>query len=472
MPEPTNVGRGVLAAPAAWYDRPEADSYTRLTVTKNGEVYGHVAPWGASHRGSGVNSDVVRGDDYSEFHTGRVTTAEGTTLDIGHLTIGGGHADLGLGARAAAAHYDDVATAWAHVRASNGKHGIWVAGNVAPGVNDLTLHKAQAFPPSGDWRQLEPGGPYRMVACCQVVTPGFPVHEMRAQVASAAPMALVASAADWSGVTAAGDLPALGGPAFSVLIFPEGEVSRDGRSIDAGATAWGDGPWPLYRKLRETHGGEETEGTVMVGRIDRVERNAASEVYGYGTFDTSPEAVEAARLVAGGMLLGVSADLGEMRGTELGGEVVLFDTDVVEDEEAGTITLPDVEFDTAALWMTVQYAELIGATLCGKPAYREAQIVLDQATMYEPLPEDVPALAAGAARIAERIRPYTVVGRPAVVVAAVPTVEDRLAQVEADNAALRSQVAALTAALTEPAAIAASLAPAARTAALARLRRA
>lgn len=458
------VGRGVLEAPAAWYARPEADTYTRLTVTDDGQVYGHIAPWGAAHRGTGVSSDVVRGDDYSEFHTGRVRTVEGADLDIGHLTIGGGHAGLDLSAQAAAEHYDNVATAWAHVRASNGKHGIWVSGSVAPGVTDLMLHKAKAFPPSGDWRQLEAGGPYRLVACCQVVTPGFPVHEMRAQIASAGPSALIAGAADWTGVTAAGDAPPLGGPAFRILIFPEGEYSRDGRSIDVGATTWSEEPMPLWHKLRDEHGSMETEGTVMVGRIDRFERNAANEVWGYGTFDTSEEAITAAQLVEKQMLRGISADLGEMRGTYLGGEIELWvESDDDGDGDSDTITIPDEQFDTAEPWMTVQYAELLGATLCGKPAFREGQIFLDEAAPAAEEGATVTPIAASmraAATAHQRIQPFTVIGRPRTAQPA--PLEDQVAELRQLVASQGAQIEALTAALRQPAAVAASLAGHAR----------
>jgi hypothetical protein len=414
------VGRGVLAAPAAWYSHPEPDGYTRLTVTDDGQVYGHIAPWGAAHRATGVSSDKVRGDDFSEFHTGRVTTAEGDDLDIGHLTIGGGHAPLDVTPQAALEHYDNVATAWAHVRASEGQHGIWVAGSVAPGATDLMVHKAKAFPPSGDWRQFVRGGPYRMIACCQVVTPGFPVHELKAQIAAAG-QALVASAADWSGVTAAGDFPELGGPPFRVLIFPEGDyndpafVSRDGRSIDVGATVWGDGPWTLWHKLRDEHGSMETEGTVMVGRIDRIERDAKNEVWGYGNFDTSEEATAAATLVEKGMLRGISGDLGEMRGTYLGAEIEIW----VEPEDSDgdpntpeTITIPDEPFDSAEPWMTVQYAELLGATLCGKPAYRDAQIFLDGPVEQVAMDDPIAASMLASAAVRQRVQPFTVVGRP------------------------------------------------------------
>lgn len=445
------VGRGVLAAPAAWYTRPEAETLTRLTVTDDGQVYGHIAPWDSVHRATGVSSNVVRGDDFSEFHTGGpIKTAEGDDLDVGHLTIGGGHAlTRDVTPQAALEHYDNVATAWAHVRASNGEHGIWVSGSVAPGVTDLMLHKAKAFPPSGDWRQFTRGGPYRMIACCQVVTPGFPVHELKAQIAAGA---LVASAADWVPVTAAGaEFPALGGPPFRVLIFPEGDytdpafVSRDGRSIDVGATVWGEGPGTLWHKIRDEHGSMETEGTVMVGRIDRYERNAANEVWGYGNFDTTEEAMAAASLVEKGLLRGVSGDLGEMRGTYLGEEIEIW----VEPEDSDgdpntpeTITIPDQPFDTAEPWMTVQYAELLGCTLCGKPAYRDAQIFLDGPV--EAVAEDSPIAASMLASVSvrQRVRPFTVVGRPRA--PKTPPIESQVQQLQTLVARQAEQIAALT----------------------------
>jgi hypothetical protein len=396
------VGRGVLVAPAAWYQRPEADSYTRLTVTDDGQVYGHIAPWEAKHRATGISSNKVRGDDFSEFHTGRVTTAEGDDLDIGHLTIGGGHAPIDCTPQAAVEHYDNVATAWAHVRAVEGRHGIWVAGSVAPGATDLMVHKAKAFPPSGDWRQFTRGGPFRMIACCQVVTPGFPVHELRAQIASADLGAFVASSADWNGVSAAGDFPPLEGPPFRVLCFPEGEYSRDGRRIDVNATVWGDGPWPLWHKLRDEHGSMETEGTVMVARIDRWERNGASEVW------VEPE-----------------------------------DSDG-DPNTPETITIPDEPFDTAEPWMTVQYAELLGATLCGKPAYREGQVFLDGPVDAGAVAEDSPIAASmlASVMVRQRVQPFTVVGRPRAAKAA--PIEDQVSQLQTLVARQAEQIAALS----------------------------
>lgn len=474
-------GRGVLTAPAAWYTRPETDGYTRLTVTDDGEVYGHIAPWGASHRGTGVGSDLVRGDDFSAFHTGVVRTAEGSDLDVGALTIGGGHASLDATPTAAAEHYDDVATAWAHVRASNGQHGIWVAGSVAPGVTDLMLHKARAFPPSGDWRWID--GQYRMVACCQVVTPGFPVpQQMRAQIAAGLPAPLVASTSDWNApVTAAGDYPDLGGPGFRILVAPESdpaapagrEQSRDGRSIDYDALEWGDGPWPLWQSLRETHGGEETEGTILVGRIDGFERDNAHVVWATGAFDTSPEAVEAARLVGNGMLLGASADLGEMRGTYLGGEIEMWDDGIEIDEVAGTIVVPDEPFDSAEPWMTVQYGELLGVTLVGKPTFRQSQVEL---TGDAPAATDgatvTPIAAAMRAALSgrQRVRPFRVVGRPAKAPAAL-TVDEQLSSLRDVVVEQGRRIDALTAALARPVAVAAALETLAAEKARARLTR-
>ena len=467
MPTPTitaalptlenGVGRGVLTAPAAWYEHPEADTYTRLTVTDDGQVYGHIAPWNAPHRGDPrVNSNQLRGDDFLSFHTGRVRTSEGGTIDVGHLTIGGGHASVDGDSRAAAEHYDNVATAWAHVRAVEGQHGIWVAGSVAPGVTDLMLHKAQAFPPSGDWRVSDVNGDIRrrLHACCAVVTPGFPVHELYALIASAGlgdgePARLTASAADWQGITAAGELPDLGGPPFRVLIFPEGEVSRDGRSIDQGATVWADGePMPLWYKREE--GGQGHDGAVQVGRIDSVYRDEQSRVWGEGQFIGDPafvEAAEAVALVEMRVLLGVSGDLGEMRGTYLGGEIELWSEDDEDgDGDPDVLVFPDEPFDSAEPWMTVQYAELVGATLTGKEAFADCRIELLSAPAVA-VEEPVAASAARAWRSAgrRRVLPFRVVGRQRPQTAPTVSVEDRMAALERTAQTQAQVIATLTA---------------------------
>lgn len=179
-----------MTPPAAWFDDPQLDGPTALTVDDDGRVYGHLALWDVCHIGMpGCRTAPRSATDYAYFLTGLVVTSEGERRAVGQLTVGTGHAPLDLSGPAAAAHYDNTGTAWADVAAGEDDHGIWIAGAVRPSVDDDTLRAALAAPPSGDWRPIR--GALELVAALGVNVPGFPTP--RARVASGATVALVAS---------------------------------------------------------------------------------------------------------------------------------------------------------------------------------------------------------------------------------------------------------------------------------------
>lgn len=164
-------------APAAWFQDPALPGPTKLRVTPEGRVYGHLAQWNTCHRGIG-NSCVLAPKsiyNYAHFKTGSTLTADGTLLPVGNLTYGAGHADTNLGYIAAAAHYDNAATTVANVNVGEDAHGIWVAGSMSPGTGELEAQQLRAHPLSGDWRRT--GGNLELIAALAVNTPGFPVDE-------------------------------------------------------------------------------------------------------------------------------------------------------------------------------------------------------------------------------------------------------------------------------------------------------
>lgn len=164
-------------APAAWFQDPMLSGPTKLRVTPEGRVYGHLAQWNTCHRGIG-NSCVLAPKsiyNYAHFKTGSTLTADGILLPVGNLTYGAGHADTNLGYLAAAAHYDNAATTVANVNVGEDAHGIWVAGSMSPGTGELEAQQLRAHPLSGDWRRT--GGNLELIAALAVNTPGFPVDE-------------------------------------------------------------------------------------------------------------------------------------------------------------------------------------------------------------------------------------------------------------------------------------------------------
>lgn len=179
--------------PAAWFADPKLSLPTGITVTDEGRVYGHAAMWGTCHIG---HTDVCIQPPHEEIHpyymTGEVTTAEGTPVSVGQITVGTGHASLSVGAQAAAEHYDHTGHAVADVAVGNDAHGIWIAGSIRPGADPKLIHELRAAGQvSGDWRRI--GGKLRLVGLLAVNIPGFPVPKTSARVASGAQVALVAA---------------------------------------------------------------------------------------------------------------------------------------------------------------------------------------------------------------------------------------------------------------------------------------
>jgi len=183
---------GPLFPPAEWYQDPQLDRPTPLTITDDGQIKGHIATWATDHIGlpPGTKPPHSR-TDYALFKTGLLKLDDGNDTPVGQLTLAGGHAPMTAGAAEAVKHYDDTASAIADVTAGEDQHGIWISGGIRSGVTDEQIRALRASAPSGDWRPFN--GALELVAVCQVNTPGFPVA--RAMVASGEITALVAAGA-------------------------------------------------------------------------------------------------------------------------------------------------------------------------------------------------------------------------------------------------------------------------------------
>lgn len=180
--------------PTAWFQNPHLAAPTPLTITRDGQVFGHAALWGTCHTGRpGTCLTAPRSStDYAYFRTGAVLTADGDTIATGPITLGTGHAGLSLNSRSAAEHYDHTGTAIADVVTGEDAFGIWFAGAVRPGIPDERLHALRASALSGDWRAVN--GKLELVALLAVNTPGFPVPRTSVALADESdPLALVAA---------------------------------------------------------------------------------------------------------------------------------------------------------------------------------------------------------------------------------------------------------------------------------------
>jgi hypothetical protein len=179
----------------SWFDDPQFSVHTGITVTDEGRVYGHAAPWGECHIGHQQDCITLPHEDaHPYFMTGEVVCADGSRVGVGQITVGTGHAPLGYRASHAAEHYDNTGAAVADVAVGNDRFGLWVAGAIRPSVAASRVHELRASGRlSGDWRRI--GGKLRLIGLLAVNVPGFPLSPPRARVASGAPLALVAAGA-------------------------------------------------------------------------------------------------------------------------------------------------------------------------------------------------------------------------------------------------------------------------------------
>lgn len=224
------AGGGPVAPPSSWFEVPEPDTLTPLTVTADGQVYGHVWASGACHSASTPGSCLLAprsSEGLPWFHVGYVVTAEGRPLPTGTLTIGGGHADDRLGAVAAREQYDDVATAWADVRVTEGRFGGWACGAARPGLTDTQLRAIRGSVPSGDWRGV--GGRSELIGVHQVNRPGYPVARLDP---AGQPLAIVAA-----GALAAGEWTQESGPTVAAWTELADQVRRLRDEVTAPARA-------------------------------------------------------------------------------------------------------------------------------------------------------------------------------------------------------------------------------------------
>lgn len=181
------------APPEAWFKDPALTGPTALVVEDDGRVYGHIAAWGTCHIGQ-IGKCVeppTSPSNYAYFRTGVLQTAEGTSVAVGHLTMGTGHAGPRDSANAAAEHYDNTGTVFADVAAGEDAYGIWVAGSLRPGITPEQVRVARSAPISGDWRTIR--GSLELVGALAVNVPGFPVPRPQGLLASGEVKSLQAS---------------------------------------------------------------------------------------------------------------------------------------------------------------------------------------------------------------------------------------------------------------------------------------
>lgn len=170
------AGVAPLAPPAAWFQDPHLKAPTRLTITDDGRVFGHLAQWRVCHVGIGnrcVMAPKTR-TNYGLFRAGQIRTDDGSLVPIGKITLGTGHANDRWGIMPSREHYDNTGWAAALVNIGEDRHGIWVSGALTTTMTPERVVELQAAALSGDWREVN--GNLELIAALAVNNPGFPVY--------------------------------------------------------------------------------------------------------------------------------------------------------------------------------------------------------------------------------------------------------------------------------------------------------
>ena len=143
--------------PAAWFDEPDSMSpHGELRVEETGRIYGYLAPKLVAHRSfPGQRVQVPMGRvDYSGWQNKPWPVAEGHKIYVGVITAECGHASTNPADRSydhRREHYDNTCSVVAHARIGENRHGVWVAGALAPWIDAERLGKVMSCQLSGDW---------------------------------------------------------------------------------------------------------------------------------------------------------------------------------------------------------------------------------------------------------------------------------------------------------------------------------
>lgn len=161
-----------------FFEDPKLRRPTRLTVTDDGRVFGHVALWDGCYQYSGLNAGATctkpprSATGYANFTSHKARLADGRTIAVGVVTYGEGHVSKGS-LRHSIAHLNNVSQRAAKVVAGEDRFGIWLSGEILDEVRDHG-HDLLSAPLSGHWEpDAQAAGNLEMIGAHLVNTPGF-----------------------------------------------------------------------------------------------------------------------------------------------------------------------------------------------------------------------------------------------------------------------------------------------------------
>ena len=179
--------------------------------------------------------------------------------------------------------------------------------------------------------------------------------------------------------------PASTGAKFSIpLVIPEGVETGDGRIFNDNAITIRELPLPLLWQIKTADG---HSGSVVVGRIDHMERIDGGIGLATGVFDTGAYGKEAERMVREGFIRGVSADLDQFEAEEEEKE------EKITDIELAKTKAKKIGGDK----INITHARVMAVTIVPKPAFEECSIHIvssdtagdNQEEIMETLPDGI-----------------------------------------------------------------------------------
>jgi len=139
--------------PTEWFRDPELAEPTKVHITEDGRILGHLALWGVPHvsyQGRKIFAPKSP-TKYERFHSRPIHTTEGL-VEVGPLAMDTDHARLGAPAKQAVRHYETTGSIAGAVRCGEDSYGIWVTGALLPDVTDDQRLRLSLADYSGDWR--------------------------------------------------------------------------------------------------------------------------------------------------------------------------------------------------------------------------------------------------------------------------------------------------------------------------------
>lgn len=172
------------------------------------------------------------------------------------------------------------------------------------------------------------------------------------------------------------------------MMIPEGVESGDGRIIAEGALTTREMPLPLLWQTRTADG---HDGSVVVGRIDSIDRIDGGLGNAQGVFDTGEWGREVERLVRGGYIRGVSADLSN------------FEASAIDPSEEEMSNDEDGYRKVGGSKLRIDSAKIIACTVVSKPAFEVATIELLPDENHEDEETDEESITASATTMADQM---------------------------------------------------------------------